>query len=620
MREEDYKKWLVSHKINSAVNYISRIKTLEGYYGDIDILYDSDKCQNLIDIFSPITEDEYRNIKNRHKIPISPDLYKSYKEGTSDYKSRVNKYIEFRNDLKPQSKSNLDNNIVKNHTEITEKIEIQKMNNLSKNIILYGPPGTGKTYNSVNYAVAIIEEKDVAKINAENYHDVLGRYNKYKNNGDIAFNTFHQSYGYEEFIEGIKPIMPEDGEESSEIQYKVESGVFKDFCENRTAPVQYLNNDDIGFNDHPTIWKVSLEKTGDNPTRKYCMENGCIRIGWDSYGENLSEETKFEYGGKNILNAFVNGMQIGDIVVSCFTQSHTDAIGVITGDYEWHNELDHYKRLRKVKWIVKDIKYDITKINNAKMTLSAIYKLNLTDSDIIKILEDNGAEITIPKTTNRVFIIDEINRGNISKIFGELITLIEPSKRIGQEECIMVTLPYSKKKLFGVPDNIYIIGTMNTADRSIAHMDTALRRRFDFVEMLPKPSILKDITIDGLNIESMLTQLNKKITALYDREHTIGHAYFIPLKENPTIKCLVGIFKNNIIPLLQEYFYENYEKIQLVLGDNKKIENEFKFVIKQNNDFNELFGNSNDGFDDTPTYTYEINYPAFDNIKSYEHI
>lgn len=184
------------------------------------------------------------------------------------------------------------------------------------------------------------------------------------------------------------------------------------------------------------------------------------------------------------------------------------------------------------------------------------------------------------KVPNRVFIIDEINRGNISKIFGELITLIEPTKRIGASEQLRASLPYSGQK-FGVPDNVYIIGTMNTADRSIARIDAALRRRFSFVEMLPESAILKDILVDGIDIAEMLDTLNKRITVLLDREHTIGHSYFLSLKTDPSIERLAAIFENEIIPLLQEYFYDDYEKIQLVLGDNQKPDDSTRFIVKK---------------------------------------
>ena len=250
------------------------------------------------------------------------------------------------------------------------------------------------------------------------------------------------------------------------------------------------------------------------------------------------------------------------------------------------------------------------------MTLSSVYRLaNITLSDVFKIIEKYDVN-EVPSAEfkdNYVFIIDEINRGNISKIFGELITLIEPSKRLGAGEETEAILPYSGKA-FGVPDNIYIIGTMNTADRSIAAIDTALRRRFYFKEMLPDSNVLEGVSVDGVSISKMLENINKRITVLYDREHTIGHAYFIPLKANPTIETLAKIFENNIIPLLQEYFYEDYEKIRLVLADNRKKE-EVQFIIAKSNDYVALFGNTDIGFDEG--YTYEINTKAFMDIEAY---
>ena len=180
-----------------------------------------------------------------------------------------------------------------------------------------------------------------------------------------------------------------------------------------------------------------------------------------------------------------------------------------------------------------------------------------------------------------------------------------------------IRLPYSQT-MFGVPDNVYILGTMNTADRSIAAIDTALRRRFRFKEIMPDVDVLNSITVEGVIIKNMLDKINKRITALYDREHTIGHSYFLPLKDNPTLDTLAVIFSDDIIPLLQEYFYEDYEKIRLVLGDNKKsVDDANRFIIARQNDYNELFGNA-EGFDDS--FSYEINNEAFYNIEAYRKI
>lgn len=490
---------------------------------------------------------------------------------------------------------------------------------IAKNTILYGPPGTGKTYNTVMYAVAIIENKKLEEIKKENYTEVIDRYNKYKEDGLIEFTTFHQSYGYEEFIEGIKPVIHSDEEDETDIQYEVVPGLFKKFCDIAGKPILRKEKCDIGINESPTIWKISLEGSGENSTRTECMKNEHIRIGYDEYGREITNLFK-GVAGRHILNYFINDMSIGDIVMSCYDCNTVDAIGVVTGEYEWHNEYPEYKRLRKVNWIVKGIKENIIKINNgSRLSNPTVYKLRMDLSDVMEIIEKyskNTIEVE-EKKKNHVFIIDEINRGNISKIFGELITLIEPTKRIGQTEGQKVRLPYSQK-LFGVPNNVYLIGTMNTADRSIATIDTALRRRFNFKEMLPDEEVLDGIYVEDVSIKDIFIKMNKRITVLFDREHTLGHAYFLPLKDAPTIETLANIFENSIIPLLQEYFYEDYEKIRMVLGDNQKDSEDKQFITIEENDYNDLFGYIDYDFDEMSTY--KINSFALTNIEAYQSI
>lgn len=202
-------------------------------------------------------------------------------------------------------------------------------------------------------------------------------------------------------------------------------------------------------------------------------------------------------------------------------------------------------------------------------------------------------------------VIDEINRGNISKIFGELITLIEPDKREGAENAVTVTLPYSGKP-FCVPANVDIIGTMNTADRSLALLDTALRRRFEFVPVLPDSRDVAGAPLGGLrvkiaeteiNIPKMLDAINQRVETLYDRDHCIGHAYFTPLLSmedgQDRFLALEHIFRNRILPLLEEYFFEDWQKIRLVLADNQKLRPEEHFIVevsKDDNDLHRLFG------------------------------
>lgn len=219
-------------------------------------------------------------------------------------------------------------------------------------------------------------------------------------------------------------------------------------------------------------------------------------------------------------------------------------------------------------------------------------------------------------------IIDEINRGNISKIFGELITLIEADKREGMGNAISVKLPYSGED-FSIPQNVDIIGTMNTADRSLAVLDTALRRRFAFVEMMPDYKVLKDITVDGIKMDELLRRLNERIEVLYDRDHMIGHAYFIPLRDQPTLEHLGQIFQQRIIPLLQEYFFDDWEKIRLVLGDNQKAKEEHQFIKCEENTAGEikrLFGDKHPLGDYGIKPRYGINENAFKEIEAYRGI
>lgn len=329
------------------------------------------------------------------------------------------------------------------HEQLTTTME----NSHALNQILFGPPGTGKTWNTVNLAVEIIDGKPTDDFKNKDRKEIKRRFDKLKQDSQVEMVTFHQNYTYEDFIEGIRPVLSgrdnesrdEEQEETSDIRYELTLGVFKSIA----------------------------ERAKNDRERKY------------------------------------------------------------------------------------------------------------------------------------VLVIDEINRGNIAKIFGELITLLEPSKRLGGNDEATATLPYSKES-FGIPGNLYIIGTMNTADRSIASLDTALRRRFDFIEMMPDPEQLIEKKIEGVNCQELLRVMNERIRRLHDREHQIGHTYFMDVKD---MASLAKTFKNRIIPLLQEYFYDNWEKIDLVLNKNG-------FIQERGVD-NHLFQNSD--LVDTERKIYEL-MPA-DNKK-----
>ncbi|PFU08938.1 AAA family ATPase [Bacillus cereus] len=497
----------------------------------------------------------------------------------------------------------------------------------AKNQILYGPPGTGKTYNTVLYAVAICDKKNVESLKEIPYKDVLSRYEMLKKEGRVAFTTFHQSYGYEEFIEGIKPVINQQDEDSiTDLKYEYTSGVFKKFCEE--AKKVRVQAPSLKIRKHPVVWNVLLEGTGQTKLKEECFKNGYIKIGWAEQEQFINEQNDSVNGTvRRILLNFQEEMQEQDLVFIQRSNTTIDAIGIIDGPYEFDDSDKRYPRKRKVKWIATNINEEVYALNkNTKLDRKTVYPLRKMDIEgVINLIEKyiSTKEINVEKNIDPyVFIIDEINRGNISKIFGELITLIEPTKRIGASEQATALLPYTGEE-FGVPNNVHIIGTMNTADKSISLMDTALRRRFKFIEMMPDIEILKELgilEIEGIDVPAILKAINERIEFLYDREHTIGHAFFTPLvgEENQSVQNLAHIFLNDIIPLLQEYFYEDYSKIQLVLGDNAKTDNINKFVLDTEVKLKNIFKGNPDI--DLPEKKYEIQTEAFFRIDSYKQI
>ena len=358
----------------------------------------------------------------------------------------------------------------------------------SVNTILYGPPGTGKTYKSIRYAVNTIDTKfnqNSSKVD----EDYVKRFNEFKDSGQIAFTTFHQSYGYEEFIEGIKPSLGQDTENegSENVLYTLNDGVFKEFC--LRAQEVVVDKELTGISPNAQIWKVSVSDS----VKDDCFESNRVRINF-----SLGDRSKsVEY--------FNHSIQKGDIILMT-QQSRTlvTGIGIVTDEEAYEIKENTGITARNVEWLARDISIDIKDYSNGKqMVRNTVSRVHIvTVKDILTIIKNNSEiykNVEIPQKNDKkyVFIIDEINRGNISKIFGELITLIEDSKRDGEKEAISITLPYSKEE-FSVPNNVYILGTMNTADRSIALMDTALRRRFEFIEMMPNEELLTDIVIDGI--------------------------------------------------------------------------------------------------------------------------
>ena len=468
-----------------------------------------------------------------------------------------------------------------------------------KNMILYGPPGTGKTYHTAIYAVAICEGKSIEEVSSESYADIMARYERLKKDNRVAFTTFHQSYGYEEFIEGIKPAVDE---ESSTLSYTIESGVFKRFCEMARKPQSVM----ITHSDRQ-VWSVRNLADASDVTfdlNQYIYDNGVIVV------KDIED-------GKRQCD-LMRRMCSGDWVI-LGKKEQIDAVGVIEDDEPFELEKGPFHWARKVNWLAQNLNTTFQEIGRPGLIVSnfTIAKSKVKIKDFYPLLAE-GHTNTMPY----VFIIDEINRGNISKIFGELITLIEDTKRDGGEEAASAILPYSGE-VFSVPENVYILGTMNTADRSIALMDTALRRRFQFVEMMPEPNVLRQIHADkvgDLDVAVMLETINERITFLFDREHTIGHASFTKLATSPTIETLQTIFEKSVLPLLQEYFYDDYQKIQLVLGDNAKKDTQTKFILDEKVEVQKIFKGSVDEVMDLPEKKYSINKAAFGNLKSYQEI
>lgn len=398
--------------------------------------------------------------------------------------------------------------------------ENSQMKMQSLNQILYGPPGTGKTYNTITKALEIIDGSAPSK-----REDAKAKFEEYRKSGQIEFVTFHQSYGYEEFVEGIRaiPVGEEGNEDGEEMIYAVKDGILKKMSK--------LSVENYTKNNHAVT-----------PKRKFFLHAKTLNI----QAEMIEEDSN--------TYRVLKGSKIRKGQAASFENYNYIALkNKLLGDAKLKEETEFY---------ILEEDYIFQSMSAASSVI--LGRQSNGYNDWKEISDENNLFTQDQEKRNYILIIDEINRGNISKIFGELITLIEPSKRIGAEEAIKLRLPYSNEE-FGVPQNLYILGTMNTADRSIALMDTALRRRFYFEEMMPDVETLNDKHIEGIDLKKILTKINQRIEYLYDRDHTIGHAYFIDVENK---NDLDDVMRNKILPLLQEYFYDDWEKILMVLGDD----------------------------------------------------
>lgn len=436
---------------------------------------------------------------------------------------------DFRKEVLDQSENQINiDELIKNINELMSNTDKTPATPLNQ--ILFGAPGTGKTYHTKKIAVEIIKKNGKFSveeiINGKKEEDrereeINKEYEELIKAGQIVFTTFHQSLSYEDFIEGIKPEITEGGN----IKYEVKDGIFKQLCSQATELEP--KDGDIEIYDFDNGWNDLIAEAKNSPNLSLHTRKGEeIYVTGITDNENLKIKHKNSKLDKEypILYSRAKKLQKAFPDLSAVKSISKAFRSVIPGCYY------------TIYWAV------LNYINN-------------------KIKEKNKS-IDFEEAKPHVLIIDEINRGNVSAIFGELITLLEEDKRKGNKEHTEAVLPYSGDK-FSVPNNVYIIGTMNTADRSVEALDTALRRRFSFVEMQPNPNHEDLSEVGNVKLKKLLKTINQRIEILIDKDHQIGHSYFIGIQD---LDDLRRTFKDKIIPLLEEYFYGDFGKIGLVLG------------------------------------------------------
>jgi 5-methylcytosine-specific restriction protein B len=453
-----------------------------------------------------------------------------------------------------------------------------------RNLILFGPPGTGKTFRTALEAVRLCDGSAPRE-----RIELMKRYGELERAGRIGFVTFHQSFSYEDFVEGLRP------ETDGSVGFRLEprKGIFREMAalaeqaRKRAAMPSEVGRLDLSGRN---FWKMSLgESGGEDHVYDAAIAGQYVVLGWGGnidwsasiYDKREEIERKWaevasaDSKPSNVsqLWTFRSEMRKGDIVIVPFGNTAFRAIGEVLGDYEFAPTGEGtYNHRRNVRWLlVLDEPLPLDSIVEGKFTMRSVYQIaekRIRKEAFERLLGGQDAVDVSRETPSTpeafVLLIDEINRANISKVFGELITLLEPDKRLGAVNELRVKLPYSND-IFGVPSNLHIIGTMNTADRSIALLDTALRRRFVFEEMMPDSRLLGRASArTSIDLVSVLTTLNDRIEYLFDREHQIGHAFFMDCSTREDVDA---VMRHKVIPLLQEYFFEDWSRLALVLGE-----------------------------------------------------